>query len=113
MRRCPCPQTRAYDDDASGLRGRFLCSAGTTTQQVQTFVSQHLSALGWQRVTQTADCGRAVIAPYGHPHCWRHGTYLLFVGINSSSDWVMAFIDPAFLPRAPCDGSWSMSSFAG
>jgi len=90
------PQTRSYDDDASGLRGRFMCSAGTT-QQVQSFMTQHLTELGWQLVTNTANCGRAVIPTYGNPHCWRHGTYLLFVGINSNADWVMAYIDPAFL----------------
>jgi hypothetical protein len=91
------PQTRSYDDDASGLRGRFLCTEGTT-QAVQTFVAEHLTAMGWQRATNTADCGRAVIPAYGDPHCWRHGTYQLFVGSNSNADWVMAFIDPAFLP---------------
>ena len=90
------PQTRSYDDDASGLRGRFLCSAGTT-QAVREFMAQHLTALGWQRVTPVAECGRAVIPHYGDPQCWQKATYQLFVGINSHADWVLAFIDPAFL----------------
>lgn len=90
------PHTRAYDDDAAGLRGRFLCSAGTT-RAVQDFMTAHLGTLGWQPVTSVAACGRAVIPRYGDPWCWQQGPYYLFVGINSQADWVVAFVDPAFL----------------
>jgi|SRR5579859_1571784 len=90
------PQTRTYNDDASGLRGRFLCSAGTT-DAVLAFMAQHLTLLGWQLGTQVTDCGRAVIPTYGRPQCWKDGNYHLFLGINSNADWVLAFIDPAFL----------------
>lgn len=90
------PETRSYDDDASGLRVRFMCSAGTT-DSVSSYMTQHLTQLGWQVATTTMDCGRAVIPNYGQPQCWKDGKYQVYVGINSNADWVIAFIDPAFL----------------
>ena len=27
----------------------------------------------------------------------KNGTYLLYLGINSNADWVVAYVDPAFL----------------
>jgi len=91
-------QTRSYNDDASGLRGRFLCTEGTT-ESVLAFMTQHLIELGWQQLPSgVTSCGRAVIPRYGHPQCWRNGKYHLFLGINNNADWVIAFVDPAFLP---------------
>src|SRR5262249_37925611 len=72
------PQTRSHDDDASGLRGRFLCSAGTT-DSVRAFMAQHLTQLGWQQLAAVHDCGIAVIPTYGHPQCWKNGIYRLFL----------------------------------
>lgn len=91
------PQTRSYDNDAAGgLRGRFFCSAGTSAS-VRSFMTQQLSQLGWQPVATAADCGQADIPTYGSPQCWQNGKYHLFLGINTNTDWVVAFIDPAFL----------------
>ena len=90
------PQTRSYDDDASGLRGRFMCSAGTA-DSVSAFMTQQLTQLGWQPDATVTDCGKADIPNYGQPQCWQNGKYFLFVGINSNADWVVAYIDPGFL----------------
>lgn len=90
------PQTRYYSDDASGLRGRFMCSGGTK-ESVSAFMTQHLTQLGWQPVTPVTACGMAVIPGYRQPQCWKNGSYQLYVGINSNTDWVIAYIDPAFL----------------
>lgn len=91
------PQTRSYDNDAAGgLRGRFFCSAGTTAS-VRSFMTQQLSQLGWQPVATATDCGQADIPTYGSPQCWQNGKYHLFLGVNTNTDWVVAFIDPAFL----------------
>jgi hypothetical protein len=91
------PETRSYDDDATGLRARFMCSAGTATS-VLSFMTDHLTQQGWTTVTTVSSCGRAVIPNYGMLQCWETGgKYFLFVGINSNTDWVAAFIDPAFL----------------
>lgn len=91
------PQTRSYDNDAAGgLRGRFFCSAGTAAS-VRAFMTQQLSQLGWQPVATATDCGQADISTYGSPQCWQNGKYHLFLGVNTNADWVVAFIDPAFL----------------
>lgn len=92
------PQTRSYDNDAAGgLRGRFFCSAGTSAS-VRAFMTQQLNQLGWQPVATATDCGQADISTYGGPQCWENGKYHLFLGVNTNTDWVVAFIDPAFLP---------------
>lgn len=92
------PQTRSYDNDAAGgLRGRFFCSAGTSAS-VLSFMTQQLGQQGWQPVATAADCGQADIANYGSPQCWQNGKYHLFLGVNTNTDWVVAFIDPTFLP---------------
>jgi hypothetical protein len=91
------PLTRSYDDDAAGgVRGRVMCSAGTT-DAVQNFMSQHLTQLGWQQSDTTGDGCLSAAAEYGHPQCWKNGTYLLFVGINSNTDWIILFRDPDFM----------------
>ncbi len=90
-------QTRYYRDDASGHRFKFMCSAGTS-DSVTTFMTQHLTREGWQQeVTSDAQyCNN--VPNYGQPQCWKNGKYELFMGINSNADWVLAFLDPAFLP---------------
>lgn len=91
------PQTRSYDNDAAGgLRGRFFCSAGTSAS-VRSFMTQQLSQHGWQPVAAAAECGQADIPNYGSPQCWQNGKYHLFLGVNTNTNWVVAFIDPAFL----------------
>lgn len=91
------PQTRSYDNDAAGgLRGRFFCSAGTSAS-VRSFMTQQLGQQGWQPVATVAECGQADIPNYGSPQCWQNGKYHLFFGVNTNTDWVVAFIDPAFL----------------
>ncbi len=90
------PLTREYDNDAAGgVRGRQLCSAGTT-ESVLSFMSAHLMQLGWQEVALNgSDCLTA--ASYGQGQCWAHGPYALFLGINSSADWLILFRDPDFM----------------
>ena len=90
------PETRSFDDDATGLRVRNMCSAGTTAT-VESFMTTHLTQLGWTTVTPLTTCGRADISQYGDPQCWKSGKYLLFVGVNSNTDWLVAYIDPGFL----------------
>jgi hypothetical protein len=91
------PQTRSYDNDAAGgLRGRFFCSAGTSAS-VLSFMTQQLAQQGWQPVTPASECGQADIPSYGSPQCWQNGKYHLFLGINTNTDWVVVFIDPAFV----------------
>jgi hypothetical protein len=91
------PQTRYYRDDASGHRFKFMCSAGTA-DSVTTFMTQHLTQEGWQQEA-TSDAQSCEIVPnYGQPQCWKNGKYELFMGIKSRADWVLAFLDPAFLP---------------
>jgi hypothetical protein len=90
------PQTRYLNDSASGHRHDYLCSTGTT-DAVMTFMTQHLTQLGWQREAASAAQHCEVVASYGQPQCWKNGKYELFMGINSNADWVLAFIDPAFL----------------
>src|SRR5215469_6115572 len=43
------PETRSYDDDATGLRGRFMCSAGTAAS-VSSFMTTNLTQQGWTAV---------------------------------------------------------------
>jgi hypothetical protein len=91
------PQTRSYDNDAAGgLRGRFFCSAGMSAS-VRSFMTRQLGQQGWQPVATAAECGQADIPNYGSPQCWQNGKYHLFLGVNTNTDWVVAFIDPAFL----------------
>jgi len=91
------PQTRSYDNDAAGgLRGRFFCSAGTSAS-VLAFMTQQLAQHSWQPVTPASQCGQADISTYGSPQCWQNGKYHLFLGLNTNTDWVVAFIDPAFV----------------
>lgn len=91
------PQTRSYDNDAAGgLRGRFFCSSGTSASVIS-FMTQQLAQQGWQPVANASDCGQADIPSYGNPQCWENGKYHLFLGVNTNTDWVVAFIDPAFI----------------
>src|SRR5262249_49733054 len=89
------PETREYDNDAAGgVRGRQMCSAGTT-DSVLNFMSQHLTQLGWQEMD--ASSGGCLSADmYGHPECWKNGAYALFLGIDSNTDWIILFRDPDF-----------------
>jgi hypothetical protein len=73
-----------------------MCSDSPTGEVVE-FMSGHLSSQGWTIHPAVSDCGAAVIPGYGQQTCWQTGKYLLYVGINSNTDWVVAFIDPAFL----------------
>ena len=89
------PLTRAYDDDASGgLRGRVLCSAGST-QAVLTFMTTHLTQLGWQP-TALNSAGCTPVGDYKQPQCWKNGSYALTMGIKSSTDWLITFRNPDF-----------------
>lgn len=91
------PGTRYYDDDATGLRVRFMCS-DSPTGEVFEFMPGHLSSQGWTMLPAVTDCGAAVIPGYGQQTCWQIlGKYRLYVGLNSNTDWVVAFIDPAFV----------------
>ena len=89
------PETRYFDNDASGgLRARQMCSAGTT-DSVQTFMSQHLTQLGWKQI-EVNSTGCLTGPSYGSPQCWQNGKYDLFIGINSAADWIIIFRDPDF-----------------
>jgi len=90
------PLTRSFDNDASGgFRGREMCSGGTT-QSVTDFMTQHLAQLGWQMQGSVDTC-TTVIPNYATSQCWKNGSYLLFVGINTNLDWVISFRDPNFM----------------
>lgn len=94
----PLPlQTRYLNDSASGHRHDYLCSTGTT-DSVLTFMTQNLTQLGWQQEAASDAQSCEIVPNYGQPQCWKNGKYELFMGINSSADWVLAFLDPAFLP---------------
>lgn len=90
-------QTRHLNDSASGRRHDYLCSAGTT-DSVLTFMTQQLTQLGWQKVSSNQASHCETVPNYANPQCWQKGKYNLFMGINSNADWMLAFIDPAFLP---------------
>jgi hypothetical protein len=92
------PQTRLFQDDASGHRYKFLCSAETTAA-VLAFMTQHLTQLGWQQEALTPGryCDRSGPA-YPQQQCWKNGRYELFMGLNSNFDWALVYLDPAFLP---------------
>jgi hypothetical protein len=99
----PLPlETRSYEDDAAGLRVRFMCS-GVPIGEVVEFEWGILSGQGWVMQSAVSDCGTAVIPGYGRhgvdsvQACWKNGKYYLYLGVNSSADWVMAFIDPALV----------------
>jgi hypothetical protein len=93
----PLPlETRSYDNDAAGLRVRFMCS-GVPTGEVVEFESGQLYGQGWVVQPSVSDCGSAVIPGYGRQTCWQNGKYHLYIGVNSNTDWVIAFIDPALV----------------
>jgi hypothetical protein len=93
----PLPlETRSYDDDATGLRVRFMCSAVPTGEVVE-FFTGNLSGQDWVIQPAVSDCGAAVIPGYAQQTCWQRSKYHLYVGLNSNVDWVIAFIDPAFV----------------
>ena len=91
------PQTREFDNDAAGgVRGRQMCSAGTT-DSVLSFMTQHLVQLGWQQIDSTGAGCLSAANQYGHPQCWKNGNYALFLGVNSTTDWIILFRDPDFM----------------
>lgn len=90
------PWTRYYRDDASGHRYKFMCSGGTT-DSVLSFMTRQLMQLGWNKVAFSNANPCDMIFNYGQPQCWKNGKYDLFMGINSNFDWVLAFLDPAFV----------------
>lgn len=91
------PLTRSYDNDAAGgVRGRQMCSAGTTAS-VLAFMTQHLTQLGWHQADMNGLSCLNAGNFYGQPQCWKNGTYFLFLGINSSTDWIILFRDPDFM----------------
>lgn len=89
------PLTRSFDNDAAGgLRGRALCSAGTTAS-VLAFMQTHLTSLGWQPVNMsTNSC--VDLATFGQQQCWQNGAYTLTLGMNTNTDWIIAYRDPDF-----------------
>jgi hypothetical protein len=90
------PETRSYDNNAAGgMRGRNMCSGGTT-QSVTDFMTQHLSALGWKKVSASTDGCLTAGPSYAQQQCWQNGKYALNVGINSNLDWIILFRDPDF-----------------
>src|ERR1051326_5263682 len=91
------PQTRTRSDDASGHRVRLLCSAGTN-ESVLNFVHTHLTAQGWQPEAQSAGGTCDQSGPhFAQQQCWKHGSFELFVGLNSHTDWAMGYLDPGAL----------------
>jgi hypothetical protein len=89
------PLTRSFDNDAAGgVRGRNMCSAGTTAS-VLDFMQTHLTSLGWQQVSMNgSDCMSA--AAYGQEQCWKNGAYFLALAINTNTDWLIIYRDPDF-----------------
>ncbi len=93
----PLPSlTRSYDDDASGLRVRFMCSAGTG-DSVMFFMDDHLYQLGWQLVADgDGRCGLPTVPDFHFRACWKNGSYQLYLGVTSGVNWAIAYVDPAF-----------------
>lgn len=89
------PLTRAYDNDASGgLRGRVMCSAGTTAS-VLAFMQTQLPLFSWQQVSfNSTSC--TPVGDYGQPQCWMNGQFFLSLAIKSATDWIITFHDPDF-----------------
>jgi hypothetical protein len=89
------PQTFfAESDAAGGERGKTFCSGGTIAD-IQTFMTNHLTALGWTAGGQELGCDWAGNA-FANPQCWKNGTYTFFLGINSATEWIILFRDPDF-----------------
>lgn len=91
------PLTRFMESDAlGGERGKVMCSAGTSAS-VLNFMTQHLGQLGWQQVAvHEADCPGVTDGLFGIAQCWKNGTYTLFLGIKSNTDWLIIFHDPDY-----------------
>lgn len=89
------PLTRSFDNDASGgLRGREMCSAGTTAS-VLDFMQTHLTSLGWQQVSfNGSSCMSA--DTYKQEQCWQNGLYTLTLAINTNTEWIILYRDPDF-----------------
>ena len=89
------PLTRSFDNDASGgVRGRNMCSAGSTAS-VLAFMQTHLTSLGWQQVGKnTSSC--MSVDTYGQQQCWQNGSYVLTLAINTNTDWIIVYRDPDF-----------------
>jgi hypothetical protein len=89
------PLTRSFDNDAAGgLRGREMCSAGTTAS-VLGFMQTHLTSLGWQQMnTNTGSC--IPVDTFGQQQCWKNGSYTLTLAINTNTDWIIVYRDPDF-----------------
>lgn len=89
------PLTRSFDNDAAGgVRGRAMCSAGSTAS-VLAFMQTHLTGLGWQQVDKnTSSC--MSLDTFGQQQCWKNGSYTLALGINTNTDWIIVYRDPDF-----------------
>jgi hypothetical protein len=79
------PLTSVVPDDAAGLRGYDLCSAGTTAS-VTTFMQTELPATGWTKVASDARC-------FYTDECWTNsGTAISWNVSNSdNTDWHIAW----------------------
>ena len=91
------PQTREHDDNATGHRFKFLCSAGTT-DSVLAFMTQHLTQLGWQPESLNGRYCDRMDPNFSQQQCWKNGKYELFMGFNSNLDWALVYVDPGFIP---------------
>lgn len=89
------PLTRSFDNDAAGgVRGRNMCSAGSTAS-VLAFMQTHLTSLGWQQVNTGA--GSCIsVDTFGQQQCWKNGSYALTLAINTNADWIIVYRDPDF-----------------
>ena len=89
------PLTRSFDNDAAGgVRGRNMCSAGSTAS-VLAFMQTHLTSLGWQQVNTGA--GSCIsVDTFGQQQCWKNGSYTLTLAINTNTDWIIVYRDPDF-----------------
>lgn len=86
------PLTRIYSNNAAGLRGTVLCSAGTTAS-ITMFMTKQLANQGWQQLGAISHACPPALS-YGAPKCWKNGNHYLVWAINSNTDWMIVFHNP-------------------
>lgn len=93
----PLPPLTLFEesDAVGGWRGKAFCSGGTV-DSIQAFMQLHLTQLGWQMGDKnTTGCYWAGDT-FSNPQCWKNGSYALFLGINSATDWIIIIRDPDY-----------------
>jgi hypothetical protein len=77
------PLTLVVPDDAAGLRGVDLCSAGTAAS-VSAFLQKELPAEGWTKVASDTRC-------FYTDECWTGGSSAISWHVDDPTDWHIAW----------------------